>query len=89
MLLSEIKRVHLQQENLNQRIEKRLQDQQTNAGKIIGHERVIESKEQAILQSVGEKNRLNEKTLSHKENLTKKENKNKKINKYVSLFFKC
>ena len=88
IILSEIKRVTLQEQNINHRIDKRQKDKQVNAEKIVGHESAIKDVENIIIESLNEKNRQSEETLAIEEELAEKENALKKTEQEAKVVFK-
>ena len=69
----EIKRLDMQEENLNQRIRQRSEDSRINSEKISENQKAIAEIEQGILDKVREKDRLSEEVVREEENLRGKE----------------
>ncbi len=69
----EIKRLDLQEENLNQRIAQRSEDSRINSEKIGENQKAITEIEQGILDKVREKDRLSEEVVREEEGLREKE----------------
>lgn len=69
----EIKRLDLQEENLNQRIAQRSEDSRVNSEKIAENQEAIAEIEQDILEKVREKDRLSEEVVGEEEGLREQE----------------
>ena len=69
----EIKRLDLQEENLNQRIRQRSEDSRMNSEKIAENQKAIAEIEQSILDKAREKDRLSEEVVREEENLREQE----------------
>jgi chromosome segregation protein len=65
----EIKRLDLQEANLNQRIEKRSEDSRVNSERITDNQKAIAEIEQGILEKVREKDRLSGEVVGEEEGL--------------------
>ena len=73
----EIKRLDMQEENLNQRIRQRSEDSRINSEKIGDNQKAIVEIEQGILGKVREKDRLSEEVVGEEEGLREKKKRRK------------